>query len=288
MSDHTRISSAEQAAKDSIAASQKKVKIKNAQKATTQHQGTQAKGGEGTKKLQSSFDDMLDNVSGQNTPMVSPEAKFDSALRGIQHEDDDSSSDQDGEENEDKETKTKNKGEKSLTSREGTAGIRGRVTAKQSLKDQGEGGSSGRQDQQSDKSAQDKMPLSERMRGSAPKAEPGPAPSPIFGMGQAGAVKAPEATIKPRTLPKAVLDQIVQSVTIARSKELGKEIQIDFKDNFFNGLKLKVTAKDNEISIEFLCPNRDVEATFKNERDKIASILGNKDIDVRSINVTLG
>ncbi|KAB2837421.1 hypothetical protein F9K50_11085 [bacterium] len=96
----------------------------------------------------------------------------------------------------------------------------------------------------------------------------------------------PEAPAAPRELPKALLDQIVQSVTIIQKGDLQKEIQIDFHDKIFHGLKLKVTSQGQEVSVEFLVPNRTVEETFKQERENIALALGEKGVDVRSIDVT--
>jgi len=283
MSDANRISGAEQAAKDAVAAAQKKVKAKNTQESATQQKTAQGKNPDGTKALKSAFDEVLDTMTEPSTPLVTPQNKFDSALREIQR-DDSQSSDQDSDEGDEKEPKAKDKGEKSAGAKDGRGGIRGRVAGKQTLKGQGEGSSGGRGEQGSEKGAQQQLRGSEGGKG-MPMA--GPAPSPFMATQQAGRVQAPENLPQPRELPKAVLDQIVQSVTISRKNELQKEIEIDFRDNFFNGLKLKVSAHGDEISIEFIVPNRDVEATFKNEKDKIALALGEKNVDVRAIRVTM-
>lgn len=288
MSEVNKPSHSEQARADAIKAQQNKVKMQKSKTAATQMGAQQqAKGQPTEKKLKSAFDNVLDNLAeSPSAPLMPSEAsKFDAKLQEIRHDDDRRSSDDSGEE---EDHKTNQKGDKSHTQRDGISGVKGRVSAKHGSQGQRQGSSSGEDQggQSHDKTAAKQMEA-HQIKQEQMKPQTTPAPSPVLGAVPLSRVTAPEAAAAPREIPKAVLDQIVQSVTITRSKELGKEIKIDFQDNFFNGLSIKVRAKGNEISVEFLVSNRDLEATFKNEKDKIAAALGEKDIDVRSIEVTL-
>lgn len=286
MSEVNRPSANEQARADAQRAAEKKAKYKTPQTKVQQQAAQQGKPKGTEKNLKSAFDNVLDNmVEGQGVPLMPSEAtKFDSKLKEIQH-DDDRRGDKDKGEEEDH--KTKNKGEGRSSDRTAATGIKGKVSAKHGLKDQGQGGSSGeRQQGQKGGEAAARQNIFEGTQSGQMRQQPVVAPPPAYAVAQAQNVQAAEAAAAPRELPKAVLDQIIQSVTIMRNKELDKEIQIDFQDNFFNGLKLKVTAKGDEVSVEFIVPNRDVYATFKDEREKIAAALGDKGIDIRSIEVT--
>lgn len=283
MSDINRVSGAEQAAQDAARAAQKKVKVKNTEKTATQ-QGAQLQNQGQVKTMKSAFDNVLDTIAEQNAPVLpSAENKFDSRLKEIQSEEDRGGGQ---EEKHEDDKKTQSKGEKSESSREMRGGVKGRVSGKESMKDQGQGGSGDKQGGQMGKGSQEKNQAADLLKSQQLELKQGPAPTPIFGSPVGSVSTSAEVAPSPRELPKAVLDQIVQSVTISRDKELNQEIQIDFHDNFFNGLRLKVKAKAGEVSIEFITPNRDVEATFRNEREKIAAALGEKGIDVRSIQVS--
>ena len=288
MSEVNKPSHNEQARADAIKAQQNKAKHQQSKTTATQKGAQHQVQGQPTeKKLKSAFDNVLDSLAeGPSAPLMPSEAsKFDAKLQEIRHDDDRNSSEDSGEE---EDHKTKEKGEKTQTQRQGATGVKGRVASKRGSQGQGQGSSSGEDKggQSQDKMAAKQM-QAHQIKQEQMKPQFTPAPSPVFGATPLGQVQAPEAPAAPREIPKAVLDQIVQSVTITRSKEFVKEIKIDFQDNFFNGLSLRVTAKGNEISVQFLVQNRDLEATFKNEKDKIAAALGEKNIDVRSIEVTL-
>lgn len=288
MSEVNRTSANEQARADAIKAAQKKAKSDPVKQVGAQTQSGQQAAKGTQKNMKSAFDNVLDSLAdNQPLPMANAEvSKFDAKLSETHRDDDRGESSEEGSDEEDR--KIQDKGEKSQNTRESGGAIKGRVTAKQSFQGQGQGGGS-----QEGQGEQSKGQQSERAMGQ-PGQDPklkqpqsGPAPSPVFSFQKPAEVQATQSAAAPKQLPKAVLDQIVQSVTMMRSKELGDEIQIDFQDNFFNGLKLRVNSKNKEVSIEFIVPNRDVEATFKSERDQIAAALGDKNIDVRSIQVTL-
>ncbi len=289
MSESNRISGSEQAIQDAIASAQKKVREKNTQKAATQHATGQTRSPDGSKALKSAFDQVLESFTPNSSSASAPtQNKFDSALREARGDEERGSSEGRSEDSDDKDTKPKDSGEKNAQGKENPTGIRGRVTAKQSFQGQGEKNSQQGREQDSRGGREfAKRAFPEGSLKSGSRADNVIAPPPPSAIFRAAEVKAPEVPGTPRELPKAVLDQIVQSVTISRNKDLGKEIQIEFHDNFFNGLKLKVSAQGQEISVTFLTTNRDVEATFKQERERIAMALGEKDIAVRSIEVVL-
>ncbi len=244
------------------------------------------------KKLQNSpFDELLKNASesGQASNLLPSENKFDSRLKEITHEEDrGSSSDRDKAEDDKKSTDNKPEGGKK--SKETGLTARERVLGKHSSGEQGSGGGSGEKREGgsgSQKGFQKDSQNSQSFAADLRRRDPAPAPVPVeFQKIQQVDVTKIEAPEAPRELPKALLDQIVQSVTIVQKKDLSKEIQIDFHDSVFNGLRLKVTAQGKEVSVEFLVPNRSVEETFKNERENIALALGEKGVDVRSIKVS--
>ena len=288
MSDINRVSANEQATIDQNRELAQKRQPTKANAAATQQAAGQGKTQGPEKKLKSAFDNVLDTLTDHTAaPLVSSEAKFDSKLEAIRHEDDRGSSKDD---NKDEDTKkAKDRGETKTTVKMSSVGVRGRVEGKEGGKGQSQGGMG--QGQQEGKSGDPQM-----SKDSAAKAyrneqfkelQATPAPSPMFASAAANAVQAPEAPAEVRELPKALLDQIINRVAIIQDKDFNKEIQIDFRDNFFNGLSLKVTSRDGAVSVEFIAPNRDVQATFKNERERLAEALGEKGVTVRSIEVSL-
>lgn len=284
MSEITRVSANEQAQTDQSRESHHKRQPTKANAASTQQAATQGKTQAPEKKLKSAFDNVLDTLKESATPLVPSESKFDSKLSEIGHEDQHSSK----EEGKEEDKKTKDKGEGKQTVKQSAASVRGRVEGKEGGKGQSQGGMG--QDQ-----SRGKMGDPNLMKETSAKTyrmeqfkemQTAPAPSPMFAGTPVTRVQAPEAPTEVRELPKAVLDQIVQKVSIIQDKDFNKEIQIDFRDNFFNGLTLKVSSRDGALSVEFIAPNANVHATFKNEREKLAEALGEKGIAVRSIEVS--
>ncbi len=281
MSDINRVSGGEQAQQDAIRAAQKKEKPKQAEKAAGQYSAQQQSKAEG-KKLKTAFDEVLDNLKESTAALIPQESKFDSALKEV-HRDEHSGGDQGKDEEEG--TKSKGRSDKAESGKETSKSGGSRVDAKHSAKEQGRGGTGGHQEGGSQKGFQERSAAADAMKARMTQQAfaPPPMPGPT-GVHTPLHVESPHA---PREMPKALLDQIVQMVVIRKSKELGQEMEIKFHDNFFNGLRLKVTAKGAEIGVEFICPNRAVQDTFKGERDKIAAALGEKGIDVYSIEASL-
>jgi hypothetical protein len=254
-------------------------------------QQSQAQGQTQEKKLKSAFDNVMESLTEQGSAAhASESSKFDSKLQEVRHEDDRSSGDRDS----DEDTKTKDKSEKTGSSRETSVpSVKGRVEAKHSMKGQSHDSSGEQQkDGQSGRELQQKSQESNLMRSQlARMADQVTAPPPAAPLTPTGAVSEVQAPPAVRELPSALLNQIVSQISLIKAGDLRKEMQIEFRDNFFNGMKLIVTSEKvgsgHEISVEFLVPNRSVEASFNNEREKIADALGEKDIDIRSIKVTM-
>jgi hypothetical protein len=282
MSEVDRPSANQEAVRAAQIADQRKTK--QSEKTATQYGSQRGVAAEG-KKISSAFDDVLKNVSEQGAPAFAQDAKFDSRLKEIQG-DQEHSSDREDKEEDKKDTK---KSEASRETKETSQTGREKVLAKQGSGEQKQdsGGGSGEQKegksgqgfQQKSQSAQNFMELK--------KNQPAPAPGPEMQRLGQPSTELVGSTQTTRELPKAVLDQIVQYVRIGLNKDLNKEIQIDFHDQFFNGLKLKVTSHGKEVSVEFIAQNRSVKDCFQQERENIALALGEKGIDVRSITVTM-
>lgn len=244
------------------------------------------------KNLKSSFDDMLSKLSESSTPSANQEAaKFDSKLQEIHREQDQSgSSDRD----KDDDKKPKEKSDAGKKTKEGSEITKERVVGKhqsgQGQQDSGKGGGEekggqggGRQSQNKAQSIAREQAQAEELRNM--QAAPAPAPpAPLQALNQ---VVAPEAVTAPRELPKALLDQIISHVRIGRDKDMNKVMEIEFQDQYFNGLQLRVTSHGKEVSVEFIVPNRSVKETFLQERENLAMTLGEKGIDCRAITVTL-
>lgn len=290
MTESIRPSAGEEARAAARAAENKKTK--QTQNLAGQQGALQSGQANQSKKLQNSpFDELLKNASesGQASNLLPPENKFDSRLKEAAHEEDrHSSSDRD--KTEDDKKSSDNKPDAGKKNKDTGLTARERVLGKHSSGDQGSGGGSGEKREGGSggqKGMQRDSQTSQNFAADLRRRDPAPAPVPVeFQKTQQIDVSKIEAPEAPRELPKALLDQIVQSVTIVQKKDLSKEIQIDFHDSVFNGLRLKVTAQGKEVSVEFLVPNRSVEETFKNERENIALALGEKGVDVRSIKVT--
>jgi len=291
MTDSVRPSASEEARAAALAADQKKTKQ------TTNlagQQGAQAHAPIDKKLKASPFDDVLKNATDASASNLLPsESGFDSRLKAI-NRDDDRSSNKDKDDEDDK--KPNDKAEAGKKTKETASGIKERVLAKHSSSgeqgsssDSGSGKREGGGKGGSQRGMQQKdTATAQAFSSDLKRRDPTPAvvPLDISKMQAPATVTPPEAAEAPRELPKALLDQIVQSVTIVQKGDLSKEIHIDFHDQVFNGLKLKVTSHGKEVSVEFIVPNRSVEETFKQERENIALALGEKGVDVRSINVT--
>ncbi len=267
------------------AAQNRKVKTKVLQKSTQVHTSAQAKTLIKTKQDKSPFDQMLENMSHEGTASVIGQSGFESHLAEVRPRDEQGNRQETKEEKqEDKNTSEK----KESTQERGQTNHR-RITGKKGLKEQGEGQGEGGDGKLAAKTAKKGEVKTEgqNKKTTFDSSLKGVAPAPVMPV-QSQAIEGIQATQGPKELPPAVLAQIIQAATISRDKELNTEMKIEFQDNFFNGTTLKVLRdKSGNISITFLVPNRHVEATFKNEREKIAEALGKKELDIRDIRVEL-
>jgi hypothetical protein len=290
MTDSIRPSAGEEARAAARAAENKKTKPQTQNLAGQQGALQSGQANQG-KKLENKFDEMLKHAAetGSAANLLPPENKFDSRLKEITREDDRGGGGSDRDKADDDKKAGDSKSDAGRKSKDTGLSARERVLGKHSSGEQGSGGGSGekREGGSGQRGMSKDSQTAQNFAADLRRRDPAPAPVPVeFQKIQQIDVTKVEAAEAPRELPKALLDQIVQSVTIVHKKDLSKEIQIDFHDSVFNGLRLKVTAQGKEVSVEFLVPNRAVEETFKNERENIALALGEKGVDVRSIKVT--
>ncbi len=244
-----------------------------------------------------SFEDVLKEASDATTTSSTaaaavPSSKFDGAIQGVLREQNRDSHESEHEEDRDSDYKTTSKDK----DHEGEGGIK-KSGSSAEPKVHGKGGSKGQQ-QDSGTDSQNKggkqfggspqrgfeQPSLQKSAFKNVQQAPAPGPIPVSMISTPQEIEAAQV---PKELPKALLDQIVQYVTIKRGKDLDEEIQIQFNDKVFQGLRIKVTShKGEEVSVELMVPNRSVEELFKNEREKIAIALGEKGVDLRDILVT--
>jgi len=261
-------------------------KTKQSEKATEKGAQSKALQDKGPK---SSFDDMLSKLSESgNSISAGQENKFDSKIKESARDQDQSSSEDEDSEDDKKPKEKMDVGKKG---KDGVLQAHERVVGKQQSggQQQDSGKGSGDEKGQSGRGFNQKTTLSEQNFQTDMKKQQQVSPTPLPEMPkiQLNGVQAIEGAEAPRELPKAVFDQVVQAVRIGHDKDLNKEIQIDFNDKVFNGLRLKVTAHGKEVSVEFIVPNRSAREAFVNERENIALALGEKGVDVRSIMVTM-
>lgn len=291
MSDVNRPSASEQSRADQIAAQAKK--RSPVQKNKSLQAGMQSTAQQPmAKKAQSAFDQVMEKTSESSMQNPLPvETGFESHLVQVQEHDDSGSqsfSEEGKDDSDDNRVKEDHKKGDNTSETKGATKVR--VQGKAGLKSQSQGSGSGKQEQQQKPQTQSKADGVKEVANFRPKKteEPVAPTAPQTGWAP-GVVQVAEAQAAdaPKSLPKALLDQIVQSVTILRRKDLDPEMIIDFHDSMFNGLKLKVSGKDQAVRIEFIVPNRAVEETFRQEKDEIAAALGNKGIEVHSMEIRL-
>ncbi|MCP5468467.1 MAG: hypothetical protein H7A32_04280 [Deltaproteobacteria bacterium] len=268
------------------AAQNRKVKTQVLQKSTQAQAHAQSKNQTRQKEEKSSFDRLLENMGQDASPAITGQSGFESRLAEVQPREEQSNR-QESKEEKREEHSSSEKNES--TQNQGRTTHR-RIASKKSLKEQGEGQGEGKGDSGLGVKNIKKSPVNadnKTKKLAFDKKIQAAAPGPMM-TSQAQSIEGLEAMQAPKELPPAVLAQIIQAATISRDKELNTEMRIELQDNFFNGTTLKVSRdKNGNISVTFLVPNRQVESTFKGEREKIAEALGNKDLDVRDIRVEL-
>lgn len=291
MSDVNRVSASEQAARDAQKASQKKIKHsqiqKNGQMAYSKQMGTQHK----ALRQQSSFDEMLKNQMQPPTTTALPSESLGQLDNRVMRQEDSHSRDNDSSSrDQDDDTEVKDKQESKETSKSSKGGATSeRVLSKKNL---GSGNQGGSQEEKGHEEGKSQAGLADakaqlKLSGKTQEEVMAPGLSPFQKTLQA--VEASKAAQGPKELPQAVINQIIQSITIARSKELGKEMSIHFKeeDSFFRGLSLKVRQVNGEIVVEFFAPNESLRSLLRSEREGLALALGKREIPLREIEVSL-
>ncbi|QQR79686.1 MAG: flagellar hook-length control protein FliK [Deltaproteobacteria bacterium] len=89
----------------------------------------------------------------------------------------------------------------------------------------------------------------------------------------------------PRTLNKAVLDQVVQYARVMTKTDGDKEMELQLKEDVFKGLRLRVRMKDGKVMATFITHSESVRNLFQSQKAEISKALEEKGIVVSSLNV---
>ncbi len=89
----------------------------------------------------------------------------------------------------------------------------------------------------------------------------------------------------PRALNKAVLDQVVQYARIMTKTDGDKEMELQLKENVFQGLRLRVRVKEGKVMATFITHSDAVRNLFQSQKAEITKSLEEKGIVVSSLNV---
>jgi hypothetical protein len=295
MSEVNRPSSSEEAR--AAARAHENQKPKKVQKSHNPHSAKQGKAYSQDARSSNSFEGVLRDIEDSNTSTTAttsasiPSSQFDGAMQGVLRQQNRDNRQNEGDDHKDDDYRSTSKDK----DHDGEHGVK--KGGDHQLKVHGKGSHKG-QKQDTGADSQNKegkqfgggshqaLDQASLQKANLKNTAQAPAPSPMQASIMTGA-SAMESAQAAKELPKALLDQIVQYVTIKRGKGLDDEIQIQLNDKIFQGLRIKVTShQGEEVSVEFIVPNRSVEETFKNEREKIAIALGEKGVDLRDILVT--
>jgi hypothetical protein len=91
----------------------------------------------------------------------------------------------------------------------------------------------------------------------------------------------------PTTLPKALLDQIVQYCRLVIKTDGDKEFDIQLHEEVFKGLRLKVALEKGKIQATFVTSSQEIRGLFLARKSALRQALSEKGIDVASINVIM-
>lgn len=91
----------------------------------------------------------------------------------------------------------------------------------------------------------------------------------------------------PTTLPKALLDQIVQYCRLVTKTDGDKEFDIQLHEEVFKGLRLKVALEKGKIQATFVTSSQEIQRLFLARKSALRQALAEKGIDVASINVIM-
>ena len=104
-------------------------------------------------------------------------------------------------------------------------------------------------------------------------------------LAEAASSSATKNAALPRTLSKAVLDQIVQYSRIMTRTDGDKEMEMQLKEEVFRGLRLRVRLKDGKVMATFITHSEAVRNLFQSQKAEITKSLEEKGIVVSSLNV---
>lgn len=85
-----------------------------------------------------------------------------------------------------------------------------------------------------------------------------------------------------------LVNQLVQFVRVGRTTVEGTELQLGMNETVFRGLRLRLTAKDGKVTVQFQSSHADVRALFEREREKITRALEAKGVRVGAIHIEGG
>ena len=262
-------------------ADQKKVKEKPSTKGTTLAQPFQkAMQGERTSQKKA-FDDFLENFAapGSGTTEKSDLPKQQMVNQVVERQDQkDRRQDQD---QKDLKEKKETSGEKETHREGGVAGLRrDKIAAKKELGERQSGSDSRGGEHGRLFSAAKENPF--KLKKSAAQ-ESAPLAIPMAPLPPTQGAIPPEKLSGPR-LTKTVLEEIVQWVRLGMNQHLGKEMEIQFKKDFFRGLKLKVSLKNGKVHVWFGCNHdKSVHQLMSGEKSTLQQLLLDKNIPVAEI-----
>lgn len=96
-----------------------------------------------------------------------------------------------------------------------------------------------------------------------------------------------EGTAAGREIPKALLDQIVQYGRLMTKTDGDKEIDLQLREDFFKGLRLRVTMAGEKVHASFVTSSTDVFQFFQAQKGPLHQLLSEKGVDVGSILVIM-
>lgn len=92
---------------------------------------------------------------------------------------------------------------------------------------------------------------------------------------------------KATKLDQEIINQLVKFVKIGRNERDEEEMELHFRREVFEGLKLKVSnTSDGKVRVRFTAPDKDVRAIFEDNKEKILAALTKEGIDVDEIVVS--
>lgn len=90
-----------------------------------------------------------------------------------------------------------------------------------------------------------------------------------------------------QTLPKALIDQIVQYCRLVTRTDGDKEMEMQLHENIFKGLRLRVVLKEGKISVSLLASSDEVRGFFQARKQEMQESLMEKGIEVKAIDVIM-